>query len=367
MLYGIWPGGVGKSWKWAADVGGHYWRTAADIMNAWESSAKLASSGSVLHNFDMAYSIPDISTQTAPGRFTFLDQMVVGVAANGKGDDHHKGGVPGPGLNLVEAQAHMSMWVMAASPLLTCNDVRNMTAEIKEILTNPEVLAVHKDPAARMATRIDVGGGLEEAHSSNPCASNWSIYGKVLSDGSSAVMVLNRGTTNATVNLAWEDVGDSMATAYAVRDLWQHVNLTVPVAPQRTGRAVGRAAGRAPALARGIELNVPPHGVRMLRLWPEAPPPPPTCPTGFTPHPAGYWFNTDPCPNNVWSNCTADNTNTTVAACTAKCVSVDGCVAFELYVIGVPVEERSCYIFLHSLEPPFTASAQSLTCVRGTL
>eukprot|EP01047_Picozoa_sp_COSAG01_P064011 COSAG01_NODE_8397_length_2800_cov_21.339504_1_plen_27_part_10 len=27
---------------------------------------------------------------------------------------------------------------MAASPLLTCNDVRNMSADIKEILTNPE-------------------------------------------------------------------------------------------------------------------------------------------------------------------------------------------------------------------------------------
>ena len=57
----------------------------------------------------------------------------------------------------------MSMWVMAASPLLTCNDVRNMSADIKEILTNPEVLAVHKDPLAKMAVRIDVGGGDEEA------------------------------------------------------------------------------------------------------------------------------------------------------------------------------------------------------------
>ena len=29
MLYGVWPGGMGKSWKWGAEVGGHYWRTAA--------------------------------------------------------------------------------------------------------------------------------------------------------------------------------------------------------------------------------------------------------------------------------------------------------------------------------------------------
>jgi hypothetical protein len=104
----------------------------------------------VLHNFDEAYSIPGISKKTKPGRYTFLDQMVVGVVPGGKA-------IGGPGLSFVEAQAHMSMWVMAASPLLTCNDVRNMSAEIKEILTNPEVLAVHKDPLAQMAVRIDVG------------------------------------------------------------------------------------------------------------------------------------------------------------------------------------------------------------------
>merc|ERR1712232_86343 len=122
---------MGKSWKWGADVGAHYWRTAADIMNAWDSTHHLPSPGSVLHNFDVAYSIPDISRITVPGRYTFLDQMVVGVAPNGTGDEHRKGGVPGPGLNHEEAQAHMSMWVMAASPLLTCNDVRNMSSEVK--------------------------------------------------------------------------------------------------------------------------------------------------------------------------------------------------------------------------------------------
>ena len=54
----------------------------------------------------------------------------------------------------------MSMWVMAASPLLTCNDVRNMSDDIKQVLTNEEVLAVHKDALVKMAVRIDVGGGV---------------------------------------------------------------------------------------------------------------------------------------------------------------------------------------------------------------
>ena len=108
MLYGIWPGGDGKSWKWAAEVGGHYWRTAADIKNSWQS---------VLYNFDVAYSVPNIQRATRPGRYTFLDQMVVGVAPNGTGDQPGShGGVPGPGLSASETVAHMSKpW-----PFLPC-------------------------------------------------------------------------------------------------------------------------------------------------------------------------------------------------------------------------------------------------------
>jgi len=82
----------------------------------------------------------------------------------------------------------MTMWVMAASPLLTNNDVRVMSDDILEILTNPEVLAVHKDPLTKMASRIDVGGGVNEPHTASLDVT-WSSYGKPLADGSTAVMV----------------------------------------------------------------------------------------------------------------------------------------------------------------------------------
>ena len=94
----------------------------------------------------------------------------------------------GPGLNMEEARSHMTMWVMAASPLLTNNDVRVMSDDILEILTNPEVLAVHKDPLTKMASRIDVGGGVNEPHTASLDVT-WSSYGKPLADGSTAVMV----------------------------------------------------------------------------------------------------------------------------------------------------------------------------------
>ena len=107
---------MGKSWKWGAEVGGHYWRTAADIMNDWKN---------VLHNFDTAYSIPSIETKTVPGHYTFLDQMVVGVAPNGTGDrSAHgpKGGVPGPGLSPSET-------VRASATILQRDAPRNDPAD----------------------------------------------------------------------------------------------------------------------------------------------------------------------------------------------------------------------------------------------
>jgi hypothetical protein len=212
-----------------------------------------------------------------------------------------------------------------------------MSTEIREILTNKEVLAVHKDPLAKMAVRIDVGGGVDAGH--YQCNSAFSVYGRQLVDGSSAVLVLNRGDSAGTTTVHMEDVGDSMHLEYAVRDLWGRKDL--------------------PAAAGKMAVEVPGRGVRLFRMSPTLPP---ACPPDFDAHASGYWHNTDPCPNNVWSNCTADSANGTVVLCAAKCRKTDGCVAFEMPTSGTP----ACYMFLGELSPPFVPYAQALTCQRKT-
>eukprot|EP01051_Picozoa_sp_SAG22_P000371 SAG22_NODE_9_length_35992_cov_37.278104_10_plen_437_part_00 len=149
MLYGVWSGPFAYSWKWAADVGGHYWRIGDDLYDGWQSLMRM---------WDTLQSIPNIAQRTKPGAYTFLDQMQIGDVPG------RAGTVTGPGLSHDEAVAHMTLWVMAASPLLACTDPRNMSAAIQAIWLNPEMLAVHKDPLARMATRADVGGGHEAAN-----------------------------------------------------------------------------------------------------------------------------------------------------------------------------------------------------------
>eukprot|EP00040_Diaphanoeca_grandis_P033700 m.206833 g.206833 ORF g.206833 m.206833 type:complete len:581 (+) comp32971_c0_seq1:135-1877(+) len=382
MMYGIWPGGMGKSWKWGTEVGGAYWRVSDDISNSWSSGT--GGYGSVLHNFDVAYSIPEIASKSIPGHFTFLDQMVVGVhpaepdAPHTNRDDKDtnmkaiahtiRSGKPigGPGLSLVEAQAHMTMWVMAASPLLTCNDVRNMTADILEILTNPEVLAVHKDPLAKMAIRVDVGGGVEEARSGAPCSSMWSVYQKDLNDGSFAVMVLNRDVKNISVDLLIEDVGDSLHTNYAIRDLWRHQNLTMAssrrtrIEPYNEDEVTGALSAYA------VNLEVASHGVRMLRLWPLEPTPKASCPMGYANHTPGFWWNTSPCPQSTPTNCSEDSANGTVALCATKCDSVQGCKAFEVFSPTGVAGGSECYLFVNELQSPFSSDGDCTTCVKNT-
>jgi hypothetical protein len=107
---------------------------------------------------------------------------------------------------------------------------------------------------------------------------------------------------------------------------------------------------------------------------PPPPPPPPTppsppqpsyvCPAGWAAHAPGYWYNTDPCPRNDWSNCTADTQNGTVAACARKCDLTNGCVAFDTCASPGPC---GCYIFVGGMVEPFTPNPKDLTCVRSPL
>ena len=342
MLFGVWCSAA-HSWKWVHEVGGHYNRIAGDIYDSWSA---------VLRQWDVAFSIPAISSLTVPGRYSFLDQMIVGDVPGRKGSAY------GAGLTHEETVAHMSMWVMAASPLLTCTDVRNMTPAVKEILTNAEVLEVHKDPLAKMATRVDVGVGEYgelELHSANLCSAdyptcqegpddpgypghpctvchaNWSVYEKPLHDNSSAVMVLNRGSATLNVSIKLSDLADSTQSTWAARDLWSKRDLGVFIDT--------------------MTVAVPGHGVRLLRM---RVPPPPACPAGWLPHAPGFWANPNP------SDEKGDRVNATLAACATKCELTKGCLAFEVYQLA----PKACYIFVEQLKQPFTSSPACFACVR---
>ena len=88
----------------------------------------------------------DLQAYGGPGGWNDLDMLVVGL--KGKGQIH------GGGLSFIEYQTHMSMWVMACSPLMIGCDIRNMDEETRSLLTNREVLAVNQDPLSIPARRV---------------------------------------------------------------------------------------------------------------------------------------------------------------------------------------------------------------------
>ena len=136
------------------------------------------------------------------------------------------------GMSYDEDKTHFSMWCMLNSPLLAGNDLRSMSAETIEILTNQELIALSQDIGYRQATRIFSQDNLE-------------IWLKPLGvDGKSkAVALMNRGEQEIDFYLSPEMIG--VETHCQLRDLWLHENL-----------------GK---IGEGRQFTIPAHGVVVLK------------------------------------------------------------------------------------------------------
>jgi alpha-galactosidase len=114
------------------------------------------------------------------------------------------------GMTTTEYRSHFSLWCLLAAPLMAGNDLRSMTHETAEILTNSEVIAVDQDSLGIEGTRVRDDGDTE-------------VWMKPLSDGSKAVILFNRGKKSARISVTGKEI-DLPATA-KVRDLWAHKDL----------------------------------------------------------------------------------------------------------------------------------------------
>ena len=182
MVLSICEWGRDRPWEWAGSVG-HMWRTSHDIADSWESLMDVLDRQADLHPF------------AGPDRWNDPDMLEVG---NG-------------GMTDVEYRTHVSLWAMLAAPLMAGNDLRDMSAATREILTAPEVIAIDQDPIGRQARRVRQEGDVE-------------VWVRELAGGASAVLLLNRGERPAHVAVEWRDLGHGPRVA-AVRDVWQRGDL----------------------------------------------------------------------------------------------------------------------------------------------
>jgi len=205
IVFSICNWGRNQPWTWGPATG-NLWRTTGDIQDNWASVLKILDNPSQQH-----------AEAAGPGGWNDPDMLEVG---NGKMTD-------------AEYRSHFGLWAMMAAPLIAGNDLRSMSQATKDILMNPEVIAIDQDSAGKQGTRIRAEGSSE-------------VWAKPLKQkGAVAILLFNRGEAAAEISANWGEVGLPPGKA-KVRDLWAH-----------TDRGV---------FTDSFKANVPPHGVVMLKI-----------------------------------------------------------------------------------------------------
>jgi alpha-galactosidase len=204
IVYSLCQYGRQDVWTWGAAVGGNLWRTTGDISDTWDSMARIG------------FGQDEHGPFAKPGHWNDPDMLEVGNG--GMSDDEYR--------------THMSLWALLSAPLLAGNDLRRMTPETVNILTNPNVIAIDQDPLGRQARRVLGASGDVE------------IWKKELAGGDLAVGVFNRNATSVSVSLLCADL---QACGYKVKELWSREDFGT------FGKPLGIT-------------DIKPHGVALLRL-----------------------------------------------------------------------------------------------------
>lgn len=169
------------------DTVGNSWRTTDDIVDTWESMVAIADKNDKW------------AAYAGPGGWNDPDMLEVG---NG-------------GMTFQEYRSHFSMWCLMKAPLLIGCDVRNMTTETYEILSNTEVIAVNQDLLGIQGSKVSKQG-------SGECLEVWA---GPLSGGKIVVALWNRCAISDYITAKWEDLGLEPNVSVVARDLWEHRNL----------------------------------------------------------------------------------------------------------------------------------------------
>jgi alpha-galactosidase len=192
-----------NTWSYAPAIA-QSWRTYTDV--GFVHSIMYTD---VLRNFDANARHPEAA---GPGHWNDPDYL-------------------GPQLGMTdeEFRSQMALWSMSAAPLVVGSDPRTFTAATIATLTNPDLLAIDRDPLGKQAVRVGPAGATE-------------VWTKPLANGSTAVALVNRGDAATELSTTPGAVG-LRAERVSVTDAWTH------------------ATSEAKAT---IRAEVPAHGVAVL-------------------------------------------------------------------------------------------------------
>ncbi|MHC4425944.1 MAG: NPCBM/NEW2 domain-containing protein [Planctomycetota bacterium] len=187
------------AWAWGGKESGQLWRTSNDIypwMDSIYACAETSAGDRAIHP-----AFNGLWQYAGPGHWNDPDMLQVG---NLKGMDEDR--------EEIADRAHFSLWCILAAPLMAGNDLRTMSDKVRKVLTAPELIAVNQDKRGVQGYKVKVvdDDGCE-------------VYNKPLSDGTTAVLLLNKAGKKADITVCWDKIG--LSGAQPVRDLWARKDL----------------------------------------------------------------------------------------------------------------------------------------------
>lgn len=217
IVFSICEWGYSKPWEWAGEVG-HLWRTTLDIdLGARYDGDKW---GNQLGWTAILDKQVGLEKYAGPGQWNDPDMLAVG---------NHQ-------MPVNEARSHFSMWCMLAAPLMAGNDLRTMSYDVRDILTNKELILVNQDKLGKQGVKV-----IDEG--------NFEIWIKELANGEIAISLLNRELKPNHYQLDWAKIkGVEADIEYSIKNLW-------------TGKDMG-------STKEILQLEIPVRDVVMLRLKP---------------------------------------------------------------------------------------------------
>lgn len=185
--------------EWIKETSASMWRSTGDVFDTWETVKRTINTQKDLLPFN------------GVGCFNDMDMLIVGM--------HGSGNVGYQGCSNTQYKTHFSAWAFLGSPLMIGCDIRNMTKETFDILTNEEIIKINQDTACRQPVKIDgiwFGDDLV-------------IYSKQLDNGDIALGFFNLADQKVTARFNLDEIGlpHSTGKTLKMRELWTGKELLV--------------------------------------------------------------------------------------------------------------------------------------------
>ena len=224
VVFNLCQYGREQVWEWGADVGGNCWRTTGDL--GWRKAERLPGF------YYIGFSNMEHWQYARCGEWNDPDYILIGHV----GSPRRRGQLPQlTTLTGNEQYTYMSMWCLMAAPLIFSGDMAQLDEFTLNVLCNTEVIEVDQDPLGKQARPL--------RHTEEEL-----VLAKPMEDGSLSAGLFNLSEAPRKLSVSWQQLG--IRGRQRVRDLWRQKDL-------------GTLDG-------SLSVEVPRHGVMMVRLWPAA-------------------------------------------------------------------------------------------------